>query len=133
MKTKKEMLKFFLKKIELWDLFSSEVRNLHLHFGAPEWSCVDNDLKFLFNAISLADLDPKEFRVLSRLRDRTYLDQLITNEDLGSLTLVFALSDLCEYVGLEPDDQVVWEYLPEEASIMEIVEQVYFVALAQNA
>ena len=129
-KTKKELLKFFLERLELWDLFSAELRKFHTLFGAPEWSCVDNNLKFLLGSVDLMEIDPKEFRVLCGLSDSDYLTRLMVNEDLGSFTFAFAIVDLCVYAGLDGEDQRVWHNIPDQASIMDIVEKVYEVANA---
>lgn len=128
MKTRKELLKSFLESLQLWDLFSAELRKLHEYFGVAEWDCIDNDLRFLFNAISLLTPECGDFRVVSRLKDETYLEQLMNNEDLGSFTFAFAIADLCEYAGLQSEDPRVWHDLPEQVSIMGIVEKVYQVA-----
>ena len=109
-------------------MFSAEVRKLHEYFGTPEWDCIDDNLRFLFNAVNLAMIYNKALRVASRLDDRTYLDQLINNEDLGSFTLTFAITDLCEYAGLDAEDPRVWHNIPDQASIMDIVKKVYSVA-----
>ena len=133
MKTKKELLKFFLEKLELWNAFSAEVEKLHIYHDAPEWDCIDNDLNFLFNAVALTDSNNKEIRVANRLKDNTYLDQLINNEDLGQWTLLFAITDLCEYAGLDSREPKVFEDLPAQASIYVIVERVYKVARLKGA
>ena len=129
-KTKKELLKFFLERLELWDLFSAELRKFHTLFGAPEWSCIDNNLDFLFGSVDLMEIDPKEFRVLARLKDKDYLTQLMVNEDLGAFTFAFAIADLCVFAGLDGEEQSVWHNIPDPASIMDIVEKVYDVANA---
>lgn len=129
-KTKKELLKFFLERLELWDLFSDELRRFHTLFGAPEWSCVDNDLKFLVGSIDLMELEPKDFRVLCGLEDKEYLSRLMENEDLGSFTFAFAVADLCVYAGLKDEDERVFNTIPSPASIMDIVQKVYDVANA---
>lgn len=130
MKTKKELLKSFLESLQQWDLFSAELRKLHEYFGVAEWACVDNDLVFLFNAISLLTPECGDFKVVTRLKDRTYIGQLIGNEDLGSFTFVFAIEELCEYAGLSSEDSRVWHNLPEQVSVMDVVEKVYQVAKA---
>ena len=122
---KRELLKLFLERLGLWSEFENEV---NAGMELPSWDNIDDDLKCLLSA--LRGIKPNDlcYRVANRITDKTYLDQLINNEDLGSLTLTYALMDLCEYAGLDSQEPRVWDYLPEQVSIMGIVEKVYLVA-----
>lgn len=127
MRTRKELLKFFLEKLGLWSAFEREV---NAGMDLPSWDNTDDNLNRLFEALKLLPPDDPCYRVANRLTDKTYLDQLVNNEDLSSLDLVYGLSDLCKYAGLDSQEPRVWDYLPEQSSIMEIVEKVHDVANA---
>ena len=123
MKTKKQLLEFLLKELGLWKAFEKEVEKLHIYEDAPEWDCIDENLDFLFNAIGLLAPDNKEICVANRLKDNTYLDQLVCNEDIGLFMLTFAVVDLCNNAGLNGEEFL--RRLPDKFSIMEVVDGVY--------
>lgn len=125
MKSKKQLLKFFLEKLELWETFENQVNS---HFDLPEWDNIDENLDFLFKALGLLLPEDSNRLIAGRLKDKTYLDQLINNEDLGQWTLVFALQELCEFAGLASEDPRVWNSTSNQVSIMEYIDKVYRVA-----
>ena len=125
MKTRKELLKFFLEKLGLWNQFEQE---LNSHETLRPWEKIDDAL-WLASSFEDADVVAnKSIRVANRLSDKEYLNQLMLNEDVGSFTFAFAIADLCVYAGLDSEDSQVWKTIPEQASIMCIVDKVYSVA-----
>ena len=118
MKTDKELLKFFLEKLGLWEKFEQELES---HQDLPSWDKVDDNL-WGSQAFDCKDASSDEsICIASHLSDELYLAKIMNCNEFVQYAYDEALADLLEYAGLDRNEPKVLENIPERASILKIV------------
>ena len=116
MRTKKELLEFFLKKVKLWDRFIAD--------NILVWSYMDDDLVSLERYHSEHKSAKRNIpESVICLWNIDYLQARINKGFLSDCELAQALSELAEFAGLNAYN--AGEMLENEDSVMEIIEKVY--------
>ena len=122
MKTKKQLLEAFLKKLGLWEVFEQEMES---HQNIPSWENFDDNLDIV-QTFDTTDVDTdKRLRVAIHLADEAYISSLLYNDHVGEWMFNFALIDLFRFAGLESRKSQLACDIPDHISIIEIINRVY--------
>ena len=129
MKTKKELLEFFLKNIELWDSFSTE---LAAQFWLPAWDRVDDDLSNLLNMIKFLEEHKNNYMlkktadmlIVNQLENSELIPQMLDEDLISPAKFKYALFELYKFADISGLDKS-WEKIRSNTSVLGIIDKVY--------
>ena len=130
MKTKKELLKFFLESLGLWESFSAD---LSAQFWIPSWSHIDDDLKNLFDALNLIKQNKNclilketvNMLIVDQIKNPKFLQQLISEDVVSEDMFRNAVQKTGDFAELSNINSRLFS-INKRTSIFSVVEKVYF-------